>query len=226
MNRSSVLSHAFLVTARGSDLASSRIRFGVVLGEAGRLQESDRQLTEAVSVLDLNRKEGVTLGYALDALSDVARRRGQLARAIDLGRRALVVQERAEGESLSAIALTRVHTGAALVAHGEVDEGERLLRASVACLESTFSHGHFDLATARFLLGEALLRRGRVAEARPLLKRALQWRLRHLGAADPRTEAVRNALTGRLTSKPARPDTHIKFGNGGGPAGEKDGLPL
>lgn len=44
------------------------------------------------------------------------------------------------------------------------------------------------------MLGQALVSSGRMAEARPFLQGALEWRQAHLGAADPRTEAVRRAL--------------------------------
>jgi hypothetical protein len=81
-----------------------------------------------------------------------------------------------------------------LWAAGQVGEGERLLRAGLESLQREFPDGHFDLASARFLLGEALAKSGRVTEARPLLQQALEWRQTHLGAADPRTVAVRRAL--------------------------------
>jgi hypothetical protein len=61
-------------------------------------------------------------------------------------------------------------------------------------MEREFADGHFDLATARFLLGEGLAGAGRWAEARPVLEGALQWRQAHLGPDDPRTVAVRQAL--------------------------------
>jgi hypothetical protein len=79
---------------------------------------------------------------------------------------------------------------------GGAAEGERLLREGLEVLERTFPAGHFDLGTARFLLGEALAGRGRRPEARRLLQAALEWREEHLGAADPRTVAVRRTLRG------------------------------
>ena len=66
--------------------------------------------------------------------------------------------------------------------------------AMVATMQRAFPAGHFDLAAGRFLLGDALAKSGRTAEARTLLQAALDWRLEHLGAADPRTEAARKAL--------------------------------
>jgi tetratricopeptide (TPR) repeat protein len=177
-----------------SDLATLRLNVGRVLAEAGRLEEADEQLAQAVAGFRGQQpQQAQPLGYALDALGDVARRRGQTRRASDLGREALATLERSGGGRLPATDLTRVRAGAALWAAGEAAEGERLLRAGLEGLRRTFP-GHADVATAAYLLGEALQRSGRVAEATPLMKEALAWRLAHLGPADPRTVAVRRAL--------------------------------
>ncbi len=90
--------------------------------------------------------------------------------------------------------LASAHVCAALWAAGQAAEGERLLRAGLGGLEREFPNGHFDLTSARFLLGETLAKSGRDAEARPLLQQALERRQTHLGSADPRTAAVRRAL--------------------------------
>jgi serine/threonine-protein kinase len=163
------------------------------LAQAGRLVEADAVLAAFVAFAR-SQGEGVYLGRALDALGDVARRRGQVARAVELGRAALAAQERGGGGDSGAMALARAHTGAALWASGQSQEGERELRAGVAWLERSFPQGHFDLATGRVLLGEALARSGRRAEAEPILRDALAWRLVHLGPGDPRVAEVRRLL--------------------------------
>ncbi len=167
---------------------------GFVLAEAGRLEEAETQLTEATTLCRAQRFHGVTYARALDSLGDVVRRRGQATRAAELGQEAIAVQGQSAGENNLVMALARVHTGAALCASGQIDEGERLLRTGVEWLERTFPNGHFDLATGRFLLGQALVGRGRLADARPFLQGALEWRQAHLGPADPRTEAVRQSF--------------------------------
>jgi serine/threonine protein kinase len=176
------------------NLGNVRSLAGSVLAEAGRLEEADRQLSEAVAVFRSSHRSGVWFGRALNALGDVARRRGQTAQAVELGREALAVLEKSGGADHPAAAVARVHVGAALWAAGQSAEGERLLRAGLGSLEREFPDGHFDLASARFLLGQALAKSGRVIEARPLLQQALEWRQAHLRAADPRTAAVRRAL--------------------------------
>jgi len=79
------------------------------------------------------------------------------------------------------------------------------LRAGLGGLERGFPSGHFDLASARFLLGEALAKSGRATEARPLLAQAVEWRQAHLGAADPRTAAARRALDSLYSSNATCP---------------------
>jgi serine/threonine-protein kinase len=178
------------------NMAAMTAYVGVVLAEAGRLEEGDAYLGRAVSSYRAQNELRTPLGRALDSLGDVARRRRQPARAAEIGLEALAVLERAAGPQHPATALARVRAGASLWAGGRAAEGERLLREGLEVLERTFPAGHFDLATARLLLGEALAGSGRGPEARRLLQAALEWREEHLGAADPRTVAVRRALRG------------------------------
>jgi len=175
-----------------NDLAWMRVYASIVLAEAGRLQEADEQISEALSFCRKGTTEASLLGHVLDVAGDISRRRDQVERAAEAGREALSTLER--GEERPAVTLARVHCGAALWAAGQAAEGERLLRAGLGDLEHEFPNGHFDLASARFLLGEALVKSGRGTEARVPLQQALEWRQAHLGDGDPRTAAVRRAL--------------------------------
>jgi len=175
-------------------LGNVRSLAGSVLAEAGRLEEADEQLSQAVAVFRSSHRSGVWFGRALNALGNVARRRGQTAQAVEMGREALTVLEKSGGPNHPVLALARAHLGAALWAAGQASEGERLLRAGLGDLEREFPDGNFDLASAWFLLGQALAKSGRVIEAGLLLKQALEWRQTHLGPADPRTVAARRAL--------------------------------
>ena len=181
-------------SSRGAIVATARTAAGAALAEIGQLEDADTQLSQALTVFRAQRREGIWFGRALDALGDVARRRGQSARAAELGPQALGILERSGGPEHPASVLARVHAGAALWADGRGDEGERLLRSGLEALASAFPAGHPDLATARFLLGDALARTGRAPEARPLLAAALEWRQRQYGAADARTTEVRRLL--------------------------------
>ena len=175
-------------------LAIARWQAGTVLAEAGRLEEADSQLAQAIALFRAERQEGMFLARALDTRGDVARRRGLTAEAATRGEEAVAVLERSAGQDSPALALARVHAGAALWAAGEAEKGERLLRSGTEALERAFPGEHFDVAAARFLLGAALARDGRGAEARRLLQAAMDWRRAHLGTADPRTMAVRRAI--------------------------------
>jgi serine/threonine-protein kinase len=179
-----------------SDLAWLRYFAGVVLAEAGRLDEGEALVAEAVSVFRAQGVGDADLGGALDVAGDLARRRGRIDRAADLGREALTRLERSAGRDHPASVLARVRAGAALWSAGQVEDGERLLRAGLQGLERLHPAGHPDLATAQLLLGHALQASGRNEEARPRLQSALRWREAHLGPADPRTIAARRALAG------------------------------
>jgi hypothetical protein len=168
---------------------------GIVLAEAGRLDEADAVISRATSDLRSAHQQSAFLGRALDALGDIARRRQEPSRAHDLTREALPLVDRGLGEDHEATAVARVHAGAARWSIGRTAGGEQLLRAGLARLETQFPGGHPDLATARFILGDALRQRRRSLEARPLLQSAFSWRQAHFGPADPRTTEARHALS-------------------------------
>jgi tetratricopeptide (TPR) repeat protein len=177
-----------------ADLPHVRMWIGIVLAEAGQLDRADAVIARAVSDLRSSRQDGPFLGLALDALGDVARRRGQPARARDLAREALPLVERGLGDDHAATAAAKVHAGAAEWSSGTPAAGEPVMRAGLARLEKHFPGGHADLASARFMLGDALRRAGRAGEAGPLIQSAMAWRQTHFGPADPRTVEARQAL--------------------------------
>ena len=176
-----------------ADLPHMRTVIGRVLAETGRLDEADAQISRAVALFRAARLENVLLGFALDALADVALRRNQPARARDLTAEAVPLLNGNLDSAHPVLALVRVHAGAAQWATGNDQAGERLMRDGLAQLESRFPGGHADLAAARVLLAGALTAKGRRAEARPLLQEALAWREAHFGPGDPRTATVRLA---------------------------------
>jgi tetratricopeptide (TPR) repeat protein len=177
-----------------ADLPHVRMWIGIVLAEAGQLDQADAVIARAVSDLRSSRSEGPFIALALDALGDVARRRGQPSRALDLAREALPLVEHGLGEGHEATAVARVHAGAAEWRAGAPAAGEPFMRAGLAQLEKQFPGGHPDLAAARFVLGNALRQAGRSTEARPLLQDALSWRQNHFGPTDPRTIETQQAL--------------------------------
>jgi len=183
--------HAAAVRA---DVPSMRACLGGVLAEAGRLEDAEAQIARAVSDLRTAHQDGPFLGLALDALGDVARRRQQMPRAVELTREALAVLERDLGVDHPATSVARVHAGAAQWSQGQTVSAESLMRAGLDQLARQFPAGHPDLAGAQFLFGQALQENGRSVEARPFLQSAFNWRRTHFGEKDPRTIAGRHAL--------------------------------
>ena len=178
-----------------ADLPTVYVTLALVLAETGRLDDAEAVVTRTVSDLRARHQEGLFLGLALDAHSDIARRRGQPARARDLARAALPLVERGLGGDHPSTALARVHAGAAEWLAGDAATGEPLVRAGVARLEQQFPGGHPDLASTSFILGDLLRESGRATEARPLLQTVIDWRQLHFGPDDPRTTAARHALS-------------------------------
>jgi eukaryotic-like serine/threonine-protein kinase len=177
-----------------ADLPVVHVALAGVLAEAGRLDEAEAVATRAVSDLRARHQDGLFLGLALDAASDIARRRGQPARARDVAREALPLVERGLGREHPSTALARVHAGGAEWLAGEPATGEPLMRAGIAQLEKVFPAGHPDLTAAFVILGDILRNSGRSVEARPFLENAVAWRQMHFGSTDPRTTAARQSL--------------------------------
>ena len=177
-----------------ADRPHIRTLLGGVLADAGKLADADAQIARAAADLRAAHHENAFLAFALDALSDVALRRSQGARARDLAVEALPLIERTLDPGHPALAVARVHAGAALWAAGAPADGERLLRAGLAALEPRFPNGHPDLAAAWLALGTLLQQDGRRADARPLIEKAVRWRAAHFGAADPRTADAERVL--------------------------------
>jgi tetratricopeptide (TPR) repeat protein len=177
-----------------ADMPNMRTVIGGVLAEVGKLDEADAQITRAAADLRAAPLHGAFLGFALDALGDVARRRRQLARARDLANEALPLLERGLDDQHSATALARVHAGAARWSLGETADGEPIARQGLATLEQQFPDGHPDLAAARLIVGDLLRESGRPLEAHSMIQKALAWREAHFGPADPRTVAARQSL--------------------------------
>ena len=187
------------------DLATIRLYAGSVLAEAGRDAEAEEQLTQAITGFRARQPaEALSLGYGLDALADIARRTGRTARSVSLAQEAIAILDRSDNKDHPAAAYARVRAGAALWADGRAAAGEAEMRAGLDALVRSYPGGHFQLAAARFLLGDVLVQSGRPSEARPLLAAALAWRQSHFGRLDARTVAVRQRLTG-LLSVPGRP---------------------
>jgi tetratricopeptide (TPR) repeat protein len=134
------------------------------------------------------------LGRTLDAQGDLARRRGQTARARPLvGRPFRRSSARRPGQPHDRPGGVLI-LGRPFGPTWPEEEGEALLRAGIERLERDFPAGHPDLASARCLLGNALATSGRRAEALPVLMSGLGWREAHLGPTDPRTLATRRAV--------------------------------
>lgn len=99
---------------------------------------------------------GAYLGFALDALGDLARRQQDVPRAVELGDRALSILSATLGPQHVSTAIARVHAGAAHRAAGERATAEEMIRSGLAELEKRFPPDHVDVKASRALLERAL----------------------------------------------------------------------
>jgi eukaryotic-like serine/threonine-protein kinase len=166
---------------------------GTVLAETGKLAEADAQIARAIADQRAAHHENVFLGLELDAEGDVARQRLQFERAREKTSAALPLLERTLDPEHPALAIARVHAGAAQWSAGAPVDGERLIRAGLDVLERRYPNGHPDLASAWLTLGTLLAESGRTADGRRLIQKAAEWRVAHYGPRDPRTLAAESA---------------------------------
>jgi serine/threonine-protein kinase len=139
-----------------ADRAWMNLFAGSVLAAVGKLDEADAHLTEAVATGRAEPRDPTLLGRALDASSDVARRRGQAERAVALGREAVEILERTLGADHPSVALASVHYGAALCANADNDEGTSRARGGLKALARLLPSGHPDVQAAPLLLDECV----------------------------------------------------------------------
>ena len=155
---------------RHPSVADATHRLGTVLRVAGRLNESERVLREAVDLLRAAHPDGhPELAIAIRSLAITLQREKRLAEAEGLYREVLAMHRRFSGpdhvyvgnvlEDLAFVARERQDYAAAETASREA---ERVYR-------KTLPADNLLVVRARLALGEALLGRGALGDAEPLL---------------------------------------------------------
>ncbi len=184
--------HRALALARqlGEDhpqTAWARHDLSTVLAEMGRPEEALRELEAAAAILRAGNDRGarsttldVTAGRLLNKM-------GRWREAAARFRAAAEAYELAGGDE-AALLVARHNLGVALVATGELDEAERVLRGVIARRAELLGPGHPDVGTTRRELCHALLARGRPAEALRECGRARELLVTALGEAHPHVE--------------------------------------
>ncbi|HRP07659.1 MAG TPA: serine/threonine-protein kinase [Gemmatimonadales bacterium] len=141
----------------------------VVLERLGDLDGSEREL---LAVLDARRRllgeEHPDYAWTMFNYADHLERRGRHAEAAEWARKVLALRGRSLDDSHIGISTAMQVLGRALAGLDSMAEAETLLRESLE-LRRTHYPGHWAVASSESVLGDHLARRGRFAEAEPLL---------------------------------------------------------
>lgn len=170
---------------------------GAMQLRAGRLEESERNLEWS---LELRRRifpDGAEdIGATLRNLGDLRRAQGHPDRALGQYDESRAIYEAVLGPDHWRMADVEVGRGAALVESDLADQAIGPLRNALRIRSATFVETDIRIDEAQLWLGLALAREGSVAEARPLLERALARFEEARGSQDEDAIRARTALAG------------------------------
>jgi len=161
---------------------------GQLLAVEGKFAEAEERMARGLALLERTiGTDHVETGRVLAQLSDLARRRGDLDKAVALAERASAIHERGYGPAHPETAKSLFGVGIALEDQGKYDAAaERVLR-TLAILEAALGKDHLDLAVATDELGIIRRKQEKLAEAEALHRRALALRETGLGPDHPET---------------------------------------
>jgi len=168
---------------------------GYVESLRGNLETAEQDLRQSIAQKTESHDEDVSTELA--RLSEVRRRRGDLAEAVTLGEQSRDNALKIFGERSRQAAFAHYYLAAALLAARRDEPAERELRASLKSFSLIAPPDglHPFSASARLELGKLLLLTGgHAAEAMALLQQSLKLRSENFGGEHPLTVEVRNVL--------------------------------
>jgi tetratricopeptide (TPR) repeat protein len=158
---------------------------GDLLRTAGRMNEAQQHLTEAVRLRrQLLGPRHPDLAKSLNNLALVLRSRNRLEEAEPLYREALTIERGVWGPTHPAVLTDQFNLGAMLREQERLDEAEPILREVVQLRRQTIGPEHKDLAASVNALGDLLRGQGRLDEAEPLILEGLSMRRKLAGPDD------------------------------------------
>ena len=158
---------------------------GDLLRTAGRMNEAQQHLTEAVRLRrQLLGPRHPDLAKSLNNLALVLRSRNRLDETEPLYREALTIERGVWGPAHPAVLTDQFNLGAMLREQERLDEAEPILREVVQLRRKTIGPEHKDLAASVNALGDLLRGQGRLDEAEPLILEGLSMRRKLAGPDD------------------------------------------
>ncbi|MFE0654502.1 tetratricopeptide repeat protein [Streptomyces sp. NPDC059534] len=170
-------------------------QLGILFKYSGKFVEAEVFYRRALLLLeegDLG--EDPAAASLFHNLSGLAHSRGDFAAAVEPGRRAIAVRERALGPDHLEVALDKAALAPVLIELDELEEAEALLTSALAVVEETYGPEHYETGIAVGNLAALAYRRGQYARAQELFRRCLRLKERALGPAHPELAVTLNNL--------------------------------
>jgi tetratricopeptide (TPR) repeat protein len=176
------------------EIHSRRISLGEYAATAGRLREAEQIFASALERLRAGPNAApINLGYVLEDLGCARRDLGKLDEAESLLREALSHYRSSQPSWLPYLASGHDSLGTLYLARGDLARAEAEHREALR-LRDLYSTSDMNRVRSSYMLGLVLVRRGRTAEAAPMLQEALDRRTRLYGPLASDVAAVQDAL--------------------------------
>lgn len=182
-------------------LAQLYAELGIILRESGNGPAAETSYARAIEIEERAGRQSFALSQSLHNLAAVRYDQGRFGEAEKLLRRALALVERRFGPDHVLAAGTRGHLGLLIERQGDLERAEAAYRGALDAFRSRHAKGGPFTTEFAGLLGKLLLKRGRVAEALPLLREAHDA---HRAAPDVAEAAERHTVAVALADCLAR----------------------
>jgi eukaryotic-like serine/threonine-protein kinase len=193
------------------DRALAEARLGEILLSQGRVNEAAPLFEHALlAQTQLYGTNSQQVAAVLDSLAQIRRAHGQLAEAEDFARQAVRSHEAALGSEHVASAQYRTSLAMILVVRAKYAEAADLCREALAVFEKKLQPDHQYIASAEYVLGEALLAGGRPTDAEAVLLASMN-RWKRSGAPEWRAARSASALGEALYRQRSRADEAERY---------------
>ncbi|MGE3889095.1 MAG: tetratricopeptide repeat protein, partial [Vicinamibacterales bacterium] len=178
-----------------ADVGESHASLGLVLYNAGRLDEARRHLDEAIRILgSAPGPRRPTLATALSALGLLHRREGRLEEARDTLHQALATSDAVLGPSHQTTATVLNNLGLTQQSLGDRDSARASLTRALAIHESNHGPDHPFVGGTLSNLSDVMREQGDLEGARPLVERAVSIAEKAYGPEHRDTGTAVNSL--------------------------------
>ena len=175
-------------------VARGHNNLGMFLYRQGRLEEAEVEIGRA---LELNRSifgdrhQEVAIGW--NNLGLVYDAQGRIDDALEALETSFAIAVTNDPGGF-AVATRHINIGNLLLRSGRLDAAVPRIRSAIDIYERTLPEGHYLTATARSILGEAMIRSGQPQQAEPLLVQSFETLLSQFPVSHGRVQAVTRRL--------------------------------